>query len=149
MWAAPAFETSVFIDLFIRSNIPQHFNTHWRESLKLSFVGAFEKLREATISFVMSVCPSVRMEQLGSHWTVFHEIWYLSIFRKYVEKIFKFNWNLTRIAGTLHEEPCTFLIILRWILLRMINISEKSCRENQDTHFTLNNFSSKIVPCVW
>jgi len=22
------------------------------------------------------------MEQLGSHWTDFHEIWYLSIFRK-------------------------------------------------------------------
>jgi hypothetical protein len=32
-----------------------------------SFVllGVFAKLREATISFVMSVCPSVRMEQLG------------------------------------------------------------------------------------
>ena len=32
-------------------------------------------------------CPSVRMEQLGSHWTDFHEIWYLSIFRKYVKAI--------------------------------------------------------------
>jgi hypothetical protein len=38
-------------------------------------------------SFVMSVClsPSVRMEQLGSHWTDFHEIWYLSIFLKSVQ----------------------------------------------------------------
>jgi len=27
------------------------------------------------------------MEQLGSHGTDFHEIWYLSIFQKYVEKI--------------------------------------------------------------
>jgi len=25
----------------------------------------------------MSVCPSVRMEQLGSHWAGFHEILYL------------------------------------------------------------------------
>jgi len=33
-------------------------------------LGAFAKLRKATISFVMSV----RMEQLGSHWTDFHEI---------------------------------------------------------------------------
>jgi len=33
------------------------------------------------------VCPSVRMKQLGSHWTDFHEIWHLSIFRKYVKKI--------------------------------------------------------------
>jgi hypothetical protein len=33
------------------------------------FLGAFEKLREATISFVMSVCLHlfVRMVQLGSH----------------------------------------------------------------------------------
>ena len=34
-----------------------------------------------------SLCPSVCMEQLGSHWTDFHEIWYLKIFRKYVKKI--------------------------------------------------------------
>ena len=33
------------------------------------------------------VCPSVRTEQLGTHRTDFHEIWYLSIFRKSVEKI--------------------------------------------------------------
>ena len=35
----------------------------------------------------MSICPSVHMEQLGSHWKDFHEIWYLSIFQKTVEKI--------------------------------------------------------------
>jgi len=31
------------------------------------FVGAFAKLRKATISVVMSVRPSVRMQQLGCH----------------------------------------------------------------------------------
>jgi hypothetical protein len=55
------------------------------------FLGAFEKLQKAAISVVMSVCPlvrsSVRIQQLGSHWTEFLEIWYLSIFRKSVEKI--------------------------------------------------------------
>ena len=35
---------------------------------------AFTQLREASISFFMSVRLSVRMEQLGSHWTDFHEI---------------------------------------------------------------------------
>jgi hypothetical protein len=30
--------------------------------------------------------PSVRMQQLGSHLTDFHEIWYLSIIRKSVKK---------------------------------------------------------------
>jgi hypothetical protein len=50
-------------------------------------LGAFAKLRKATISFVMSVRPSVSMEQLGSHWTDFHEIRYLRIFRNFVQKI--------------------------------------------------------------
>jgi hypothetical protein len=31
--------------------------------------GAFEKLRKATSSFVLSAHPSVCMEQLGSRWT--------------------------------------------------------------------------------
>ena len=31
------------------------------------FLGAFAKLRKEAVSFVMSVRPSVRMEQLGSH----------------------------------------------------------------------------------
>ena len=48
-------------------------------------LGAFEKLRKATISFIMSVRQSVRMEQLGSQWTDFYEN--LSTVRKYVEKI--------------------------------------------------------------
>ena len=30
-------------------------------------LAAFAELRKATISFAMSVCPPVRMEQLGSH----------------------------------------------------------------------------------
>jgi len=34
----------------------------------------------------MSVCPATYMEQLGSHWIDFHEIWYLNIFKKIVEK---------------------------------------------------------------
>ena len=42
--------------------------------LIVSFLGAFAKLRKATISFVMSVRLSVRTEQLGSKWKDFHEI---------------------------------------------------------------------------
>jgi hypothetical protein len=36
-------------------------------------LGMFAKLRKATISFVMSICPSASMEQLVSHWTDFDE----------------------------------------------------------------------------
>jgi hypothetical protein len=39
-----------------------------------AFLGVFTKLRGATISFVVTVRLPVRMEQLGCHWTDFHEI---------------------------------------------------------------------------
>jgi hypothetical protein len=51
------------------------------------------------LSVCVSVCLSVRLEQLGSQWTDFHEILYLIIFRKSVEKIQislesdKCNWD--------------------------------------------------------
>jgi len=35
----------------------------------------------------MSVRPSGRMEQLGSHWMYFYEILYFRIFQKIVDKI--------------------------------------------------------------
>ena len=63
----------------------------WRAFLYGMLLDAFAKLRIVTITFVMSarlfICPSVRTKQLGSQWTDFHEIGYLSIFRKFVEKI--------------------------------------------------------------
>ena len=44
-------------------------------------------LPRVCLSFCLLIRPSVRMEQLGSHWTDFREMLYLSIFRKPVEKI--------------------------------------------------------------
>jgi len=44
------------------------------------YLGLLAKFRKSTIIFVISVCPivfvsvSLRMEQLGSHWTDFYEI---------------------------------------------------------------------------
>ena len=51
------------------------------------FLGAVANLRKATISFVVCVCLSVRMEQLGFHWADFCEILYFRIFRKSVKEI--------------------------------------------------------------
>jgi hypothetical protein len=56
-------------------------------ALTVWFLGSFPKLRKVTITFVMSVIISVRMEQLGSHWTDFHEVLFLSIFPKSIKKI--------------------------------------------------------------
>jgi hypothetical protein len=39
----------------------------------LFFLSTRTKLRKATISFVMAVCPSVLLEQFGSHWADFRE----------------------------------------------------------------------------
>jgi hypothetical protein len=101
------------------------------------FLGAFAKLRNVTIGFVMSVCLSVRMDQLGSHWADFHEIWYFSILRKTVEKFLKFHENLTQ---ELQEDTCKFMIIPRWTPLKMRNVSDNRCTENQKTHFLCNHF---------
>jgi hypothetical protein len=67
----------------------------------------------------------------------------LCIFRKSIEKI-QVLLNMTN-THTLHEDLCT-LMISRSIVLMMRNVSDKSCRENQNTHFMFNNFFSKIVP---
>ena len=44
-------------------------------------------LCKAVVSFVMSVCPSVRMEQFGFCETDFHEILYMRIVPQPAEKI--------------------------------------------------------------
>ena len=54
-----------FTKNFFSMYIPPRQNT---------ILGAFEKLREATFSFVVSLRLFVRMEQLGFHWRVFHQI---------------------------------------------------------------------------
>jgi hypothetical protein len=41
-----------------------------------------------------------------------------------------------------------FMIISHWILLGMRNVSDKSCRENENTHFDLIAFFPKIMPFV-
>jgi len=48
--------------------------------------------------------------------------------------------------STLHEQQYTFLITSRSVLLKMTNVSNESCRGNQNTHFMKVNFFSKIVP---
>ena len=100
------------------------------------FLGAYAKLQKATISLVISVRPFAHMEQLDPNWKDFREISYLIIFRKCVEK---FIFLSDKLKGTLHED----LMCLndnRSILLRMRNVSNKICKENQNTYFMFNTF---------
>jgi len=69
----------------------------------------------------------------------------LSISVIFVKKI-QVALNITRITGTLHEDLRTKMIIFRSSLLRMRNVSDKSCREHQNTHFMFNDFFLEVVP---
>jgi hypothetical protein len=114
------------------------------------FLGAFAKLRKEIIGFVMSVRLSVRMGQLGSNRTDFHEIWYWRIFRKICRKKLKFFFlNLTRITSNLHGYLFTYMITFRRILLRMRNVSDKLWRENERRHFVINNFFTRKSYRLW
>jgi hypothetical protein len=52
---------------------------------------------------------------------------------------------MTRVTRTLSENLYTFMIP-RSFLRRMRNVSDESCRENQNTYFILNNVFKKIWP---
>jgi hypothetical protein len=68
----------------LQSQIVLHSIQQAVHHFRWQFLDALAKLRKVTISFVMSACP------LGSQWMVLHEILYLSIFRKSVEKFSSF-----------------------------------------------------------
>jgi len=84
------------------------------------------------------------MEQLGSHWTNFQEILYLSIFRKSVTKIqvlLKSDTNNNNCTS--HEDRYTVLITCGSVLLRLRNVSDKICSYNQNTNLYSVTFFEK------
>jgi hypothetical protein len=48
-------------------------------------------------------------------------------------------------SGILNEDLCTFMVVDRWILLRMRNVLDKFAQIIK-THFAFNNYFSQIVP---
>jgi hypothetical protein len=64
---------------------------------------------------------------------------YLRVFKNMPRK-FKFHQDLTRITATLHGDQYKIFIISRSFLLTINNVSNKSCRGYQNTHFMFNNF---------
>jgi hypothetical protein len=97
------------------------------------FLGAFTKLRKATISFVLFV----HMEHLGSHRIDFHDIWHFSINKKSVQKI--------QVSLKLDTNECNFtwrpLYIFYHISLSF-SCSENRFRQNcsYNTHFMFSKF---------
>jgi hypothetical protein len=63
---------------------------------------------------------------------------------------FKFHYNLTRITSTWHKDLGKFFVVSLSVLLRMRNVSDKSCRENQNTHIMFNTFFFSLKSCrLW
>jgi hypothetical protein len=124
----PKFLTS---DWFLQLNIFLWGTSPCPARFRLSQISEKGQLR--------NVCPH------GTSRLQLYGCWYLSIFRKSVEKIrilLKSDMN----ASTLHTSLCAFMIITVLVLLRMRNVSEESCRENQNTYFMYNNIFSKSAP---
>jgi hypothetical protein len=121
----------------------------------LPFLGAFAKWRKVIISFVMSVRlsvrPSIRWKVLGSHWTVFSVIWYLWILLKSVKKI-QVSLKSDKNAGYLTWRPIYIFILPRSSLLRMRNVSDSICRENENVRFVCHNFffgNRAVYEVIW
>jgi hypothetical protein len=129
------------------SNLRSHTQKHTKNTPRISWLGVFAKLQKVTISFTMSACPSVP----PSAWKnsvltgqIFKKKLYMSIFRKSVKKI-QVSLKSDKNNSTLHEDQRTFFIITRSGLLRVGNVSDKSCRENQNTYFMfLQHFFQKL-----
>jgi len=64
------------------------------------------------------------------------DIW---VFFENLLRKLEIHYNLTRITGILHEDQYTFFIVSHTFLLRMRNVPDERCRENQNTHFIFNN----------
>jgi hypothetical protein len=117
---------------------------------------AFVKLRKETISFItsvypsvhlffcLSVRPSVRIEQLVSHWTDFYEIWYLGIFKKKSGEKIQVALHSEQNNGYFARIPIHIFITSRSVLLRMRTVSDRSCRENH-THIVRSVFFFRAV----
>jgi len=52
------------------------------------------------------------------------------------------------VTGTSHEDVRTFMKISRRILLRMRDVADRICIENQNTRPISDNVSPKIVPSM-
>ena len=103
-------------------------------------LGAFAKLRKATISLVMSLSLPVRLISVHvSAWKkqaptgrIFIK-YYIAVFFENLSRKLYFHQNRTGIKGILQEQTFTFLAISSPFILRMKNVSDKAV-EKIKTH---------------
>jgi hypothetical protein len=94
----------------------------------------------------VSARPSIHLSagnNLASTGQIFMKFYIWSFFEHLSRKL-NFHSNVTRMTDISRED---LFIISRWIIVKMRNVSDKSCGENHNTHFMFNNFSD-IVPFI-
>ena len=119
-----------------------------------SSLGTTAELWRTTVSFGMSVCPSLRPHRTvqlpldGFSWNLmsvfrksrensgFFNIWleYWVPYLKTFVRMWQYYYIIIIIIG---------LFLLYWIILTTRNVSDKSYRENRNTHFMFAIFSRK------
>jgi len=85
------------------------------------------------------------MEQLGSHWTDFHDILYFEYFFENPSPKIQVSLKSYKNNGSFTCRPMYIFIMSRPVSLRMTNALHKNYRENQNPHFMLITFFSRAL----
>jgi len=126
----------------------QNLEFNYRDSVvndKLCILFIFRRIRKIAKGDqqLRHVRPSVCLSASNNSaptGRIFMKFHILIFFENPLEK-FKIHRNLIIITSTLYENLHIFLIISHSFLCKMRNVSDKNCRENQNIHFTISNFS--------
>jgi len=90
-------------------------------------------------------CPRETTPAATGRIFVKFDIW---VFFENTSSEFKFHYNINRITCYVHEDLRTFMTVSRWIIPRTRNISDKCCKENQNTYFMFRNSLPKLLPFI-
>jgi hypothetical protein len=96
-----------------------------------------KKFRKAAIRLFKSICLYLQPSSWNNsspNGRIFVKFYIWEFFEN-LSREFKFPQNLTRIRGTLYEDPCSFMVISRRIHLRTKNFPDRIYVENQNAHF--------------
>ena len=108
------------------------------------FIRRVRKIAKSNLPSCPSTCsPAWKNSAPTGRIFIKFDIWVFS-------EICRLNSSFIKIwQESLHEDRYTFVIISRSVL-RMINVSEKCCGENQNTHFMFCNFFPSRKSCrLW
>lgn len=110
----------------------------------IEFLGAFEKLGNAIISFLMSVCLSVCLLSAKNNSPSTRQIFvkfYIWSSLEILYRKLKYDWNPTRMTSILSEYPCAFMLLSRWILFKMRNVWQITWEKIKACILNLTTFS--------